>query len=110
MSSNVNIINRVLPGLIEPAGKMSPMPTPTMEPGVIKTDDTFGKLFSEFVNSVNELHTDAGEAKKALLAGEPVELHQVMIQGEKAGIATDLLLEIRNRLVNGFNEIMRMPM
>jgi flagellar hook-basal body complex protein FliE len=32
-----------------------------------------------------------------------------MIKAEEAGIATDLLLEIRNRLINAYQETMRMP-
>ena len=79
--------------------------TPTEENG-----GNFGELLSNLVQSVNETHAAAGEAQEALLRGDPVELHQVIIAGSKAGIATDLLLEIRNRLVDGFNEIMRMPM
>ncbi|MEE8404551.1 MAG: flagellar hook-basal body complex protein FliE [candidate division Zixibacteria bacterium] len=41
--------------------------------------------------------------------GDPVELHQVMIKAEEAGLATDLLLEIRNRLISAYNELIRMP-
>jgi flagellar hook-basal body complex protein FliE len=38
-----------------------------------------------------------------------VELHQVMIKAEEAGLATDLLLEIRNKLINAYNQLMNMP-
>ena len=41
--------------------------------------------------------------------GDPVELHQVMIKAEEAGVAMDLLLEIRNRLLNAYNDLIRMP-
>ena len=44
------------------------------------------------------------------MAGEPIELHEVMIRAEQAGVATDLLLEIRNKLVTAYNEVLRMPM
>ena len=71
---------------------------------------TFSDLFSDLISSVNDIQNQAGDAQDALLAGEPVELHDVMIKAEQAGVATDLLLEIRNKLVSAYNEVMRMPM
>ena len=61
------------------------------------------------INSVNQLQTETGQAQEALMNGDPVELHQVMIKAEEAGLATDLLLEIRNRLISAYNELIRMP-
>ncbi|MBU2652480.1 MAG: flagellar hook-basal body complex protein FliE [Bacteroidetes bacterium] len=47
--------------------------------------------------------------QQAFLDGEPVELHQVMVKAEEAGIATELLIEIRNKLVDAYSELIRMP-
>jgi flagellar hook-basal body complex protein FliE len=105
MAGNVTNINRLVPGLIE---KLGTKPTEAAEKPANGT--SFSNLLSNAVNSVNELQVDAAKAQDALLAGEPVELHDVMIKAEEAGIATDLLLEIRNKLVNAIDEIMRMPM
>lgn len=69
----------------------------------------FGELLKSLINSVNELHTESGLAQEALMNGEPVELHQVMIKAAEAGLATDLLLEIRNRLISAYNDLIRMP-
>ncbi len=69
----------------------------------------FGNLLTDLINSVNQLHTESGKAQEALMNGDPVELHQVMIKAEEAGLATDLLLEIRNRLISAYNELIRMP-
>jgi flagellar hook-basal body complex protein FliE len=105
MAGGVVTINRLVPGLIEKLGNK-----PTEATNESSSGNTFSNLLSNAVNSVNELQQDAASAQDALLAGEPVELHDVMIKAEEAGIATDLLLEIRNKLVNAFDEIMRMPM
>lgn len=108
MTTPLNNVTRLVPGLIEaPTGK------PPAGPGIgteKPTGENFADMFSDLLGSVNELQGEAGMAQKALLSGEPVELHNVMIKLEQAGIAMDLLLEIRNRLLNGFTEIMRMPM
>lgn len=105
MAGDVGKVVRLVPGL---ADQMQVRPS---EPVRIsdQSDDKFTDLFSKMVDSVNQAQVESGEIQDAFLAGEPVELHQVMIKAEKAGVATDLLLEIRNRLVDGINEIMRMP-
>jgi flagellar hook-basal body complex protein FliE len=70
---------------------------------------SFGDMLSNAIGSVNDLQQQSTQMQQALLNGENVELHDVMIKAEQAGLSMDLLLEIRNRLVNGFNELMRMP-
>ena len=96
---------RLIPGLADQIKVVKPgieaiSPEPKAE---------FGELLTELINSVNGLHTESGQAQDALLNGDPVELHQVMIKAEQAGLATDLLLEIRNRLISAYNELIRMP-
>jgi flagellar hook-basal body complex protein FliE len=121
MSSIISNSSRVVPGLIEPPGgrvileqvtppdgQANPLISPIGDQSV--SQPNFGDLLSNAINSVNDLQKQAGAAQEALLAGEPVELHDVMIKAEQAGLALDLTLEVRNKLVNAFNEIMRMPM
>lgn len=108
MSSGINPISRLLPGLIEPIGVKPAIATPT-ETAPPKTG-AFTDLLGQMLNNVNDLQADAATVQDALLNGDPVELHNVMIKLEEAGVALDLLLEIRNRLLTGFNEVMRMPM
>ncbi len=105
MGIPINGAQRVLPGLIErPGGKKVDLPADESHP-----EASFTEMLSSLVNNVNELHAASSDIQQAFLNGEPVELHQVMIKAEEAGIATDLLLEIRNKLLNAYNEIIRMP-
>jgi flagellar hook-basal body complex protein FliE len=60
------------------------------------------------VMDANQLaHTASDLAGEAALGGD-VDLHDVMIAGEKAGVALNLTLQIRNRLVDAYTEVMRM--
>jgi len=43
-----------------------------------------------------------------MYAGDSTELHRVMIAAEEAGTAFDLLVEMRNRLVEAYQDLMRM--
>jgi len=69
----------------------------------------FSNLLSDLLKSVNGSENDADKIQQALMNGDSVELHQVMIKAEEAGLSMDLLLEIRNRLINAYNDLIRMP-
>ncbi len=69
----------------------------------------FGDFLSEAVKGIESLQSEAGEAQDKLVRGEAAELHQVMIAAEKAGISFDLLLEVRKKLLEAYQDIIRMP-
>lgn len=70
----------------------------------------FKNVLSEFVGSVNELQKQAAAAETSFLTGEATDIHQVMIAVEEASVAFELLMEIRNKLLESYQSIMRMPM
>ena len=61
-----------------------------------------------FVSDVNGLQMQSGRAIDAFAAGEVTDVHQVMVAVQEAGLALDLLLEVRNRTMEAFQEVMRM--
>lgn len=103
--SGVGNINRLVPGLIE---RFDVNQGEKNRPES-KSETNFTEVFSNMIQSVDNLQKESSQVQEALMAGEPVELHQVMIKAEEAGIAMDLLLQIRNKLVDAYNEMMRMP-
>ncbi len=68
----------------------------------------FSELVREFAGDVNNLQFQAGHAIDMLVTGEAVDVHQVMVAVEQAGVAMDLMLEIRNRTLEGYQELIRM--
>lgn len=101
----IGSVSRLLPGITQQAGRQ----LSNEVQNEAKTEGSFTDLFSNLVNSVNDLHQESAQIQEAFLSGEPVELHQVMIKAEEAGVATELLLEIRNRIVEACKELLRMP-
>lgn len=105
MTQAIGNINRLVPGLIEQ--------TSSIKPDITKQADSkeagFSEIFSNMINSVNSIQKDSSQMQEAFMNGEPVEIHQMMIKAQEAGISMDLLLEVRNKLVNAYSEIMRMP-
>lgn len=64
--------------------------------------------FKDGLNEVNRLQAKAkGLAEEAAVGGD-VDLHDVMIAGEKASVAMQLTLQIRNKMVEAYQEVMRM--
>ena len=68
----------------------------------------FMDLIKEFVGDVNDIQMRGGRAVKALAAGEIADIHQVTVAVAESGLALDLLLQVRNRVTEAFQEVMRM--
>ena len=66
---------------------------------------SFGDTLKGFVNQVSDAQDAAGELRGQFLRGENVELHQVMAAGEEAGLAIDLMVELRNKVVEAYRTL-----
>ena len=72
------------------------------------TNESFGDLLNKTINDVNSLQSEAGKAMEKMVSGESSDLHEVMIAVEKARTSFDLLMEIRNKTMDMYREVMRM--
>jgi flagellar hook-basal body complex protein FliE len=77
---------------------------PTEEPD----RGSFSDLVKTFAADVNDLQFRSGDAIDSLVTGEATDVHQVMVAVEQAGIAMDLMLAIRNKVLEGYQELIRM--
>ena len=68
----------------------------------------FGEVLNQFVGEVNQKQLDSTQAVNDLLAGKEIPLHQAMIAMQEAGVAFQLMVEVRNKLLEGYQELMRM--
>ncbi len=68
----------------------------------------FGDLFNQFVGEVNEKQLESTQAANDLLSGKDIPLHQAMIAMQEAGVAFQLMVEVRNKLLEGYQDLMRM--
>ncbi len=69
---------------------------------------SFGDFMVESLNEVNRLQSEADAGVQRLLTGETDNVAEVFAASNKAGIAFDLLLEVRNRLMDAYREIKQM--
>jgi len=70
-------------------------------------ESSFSDLVKGFVSDVNAHQIRSGQTIDAFAAGEITDVHQVMVAVQEAGLALDLMIEIRNRAQEAFQEIMR---
>ena len=73
------------------------------------TSESFGNMLANSLNEVNRLKLDADQAVSDLASGRQKDIHQTMIALEKADVAFQLLMQIRNKIVAAYESVMRMP-
>ena len=74
-----------------------------------EAQQNFGTMLKDAIQSVNEQQGVSDKLTGKLIRGEEVELHQVMIASQKASITLNATMEIRNKVIEAYQEIMRMP-
>jgi flagellar hook-basal body complex protein FliE len=69
---------------------------------------SFGDVLDQFLQDVDRLGKTSDETQKGALEGTVQDIHQVMLAADEAGIAFELLVELRNKLLETYRELMRM--
>ena len=69
---------------------------------------SFGNLLGQMVNEVGAKQAAAGDAVSGMLSGQNVSLHQAMIAMQEANVSFQLMVEVRNKLLESYQELMRM--
>ena len=81
-------------------------------PSILETQPTAGGDFSNFlgrmVSEVNAKQTAASDAVHGMMSGENISLHQAMVAMEEASVSFQLMVEVRNKLLESYQELMRM--
>jgi flagellar hook-basal body complex protein FliE len=86
------------------------LPSLPSAPGEVsgKQPSGFDNVLGNLVKEVNAKQTNAGDAVTGLLSGQNVPLHHAMIAMEEASVSFQLMVEVRNKLLEGYQELMRM--
>jgi flagellar hook-basal body complex protein FliE len=70
----------------------------------------FRDLLSSTIATVNQQQNDAETAVNQFLNGDSIELHSVALAGQRADLSMDLFLQIRNKVLSAYQEVMKMQM
>jgi flagellar hook-basal body complex protein FliE len=69
---------------------------------------SFKDTFSRAMNEISDTRERGANLAQRFAAGEPVELHTVMAASEEAGLALDLAIEMRNKVVEAYRALINM--
>jgi flagellar hook-basal body complex protein FliE len=78
--------------------------------GAGKSGVGFGELMKEMVGSVAAGKAESERLTQGFLAGEGVEIHEVVLAQQKAMLQFELLMQTRNKVVQAYQELMRTPL
>jgi flagellar hook-basal body complex protein FliE len=68
----------------------------------------FGKMLSESIEKVNQYQADSDRAVKELVAGRNKNIHETMLTMERADTSLKLMMQVRNKVLEAYREIMKM--
>ncbi len=78
----------------------------------LQTEQTAGINFKDFLSqalqNVSKLEKESDAITNDFIAGKIDSIHSVLIAAEKASLALDMVLEVRNKVLDAYTEIMRM--
>lgn len=82
-----------------------------IEPNLLPTTDvSISADFKHVVRAINEQQNIAGDMMKAVDTGESEDVVGAMVASQKASLSFSMLMEMRNKVLNGIDDVMRMSL
>ncbi|WP_082418960.1 flagellar hook-basal body complex protein FliE [Massilibacterium senegalense] len=98
-----NLINGVPTiGVVKSMAPSSVKPTP------MEAQQSFKTALNDAINKTNQLQVDGQGALEKLIQGQDIDLHEVMIAQQKALVSLQTTVEVRNKVIEAYQEVMRM--
>jgi flagellar hook-basal body complex protein FliE len=94
-----------------PIGAISTLPSTLPMPGTSAAKPAgtdFGSALKDAVGALDQLGTKADASSLAMAKGNPVDVHEVMLNMEQASLGFSMALQVRNKLTDAYQEVMRM--
>lgn len=70
----------------------------------------FGSFLNDAINNLNVQQTTVDQLNQSFVKGELSDVHQLTIASEKASLGLQLTVQVRNKIVEAYQEVMRMQM
>ena len=87
-----------------------PLPEAVRSAGEAGGGAAFHEVFSSAVQNVEAFGRNASASVERFLGGEGEELHTTILATQRAELSFEMFLQVRNKVVSAYQEIMRMPM
>jgi flagellar hook-basal body complex protein FliE len=97
---NVSLDNRV--------SSLNPNSIQTQSATPYEAQKSFASVLQKSIENINQLQIESDQLTNKMINGEDVQLHDMMIASQKASVTLQLGLEVRNKAVEAYQEMMRM--
>ena len=81
---------------------------PNKNEGQVEGGKSFSETLTQSLNEVNSLQHEADEAIENFVAGKSQGIHETMIAVNKADLAFRITMQVRNKIVEAYQEVLRM--
>ncbi|MFM1650811.1 flagellar hook-basal body complex protein FliE [Brevibacillus sp. B_LB10_24] len=89
---------------------MLPQAAPAEKASAADTAKSFASFLSDSLEQLNNSQVEAATLTEKFVAGEIQDVHQVMLAGVKSSTELQLAVQVRNKVIESYQEIMRMPL
>jgi len=90
------------------AGAIQPQAV-VKQPTPAEVTKSFSSFLTDAIDQVNEAQVDSAKLTERFAAGQVQDIHQVMVASQKSSILLQLTMQVRNKVIESYQEIMRMP-
>jgi flagellar hook-basal body complex protein FliE len=97
-----------MPAPIAPINSIPSIPLPDRITRTPSQPGAFQSILNESVQAVEQTRSTAGASVDRFLSGEGEELHHVAMAAQKAELSFELFMQVRNKVVSAYQEVMRM--
>ena len=94
--------------IIGPLNPKLQVPEVRMPQAQEKGGSAFGEILKDAISTVNELQKQSDQEIQKLMTGESQDLHNTVIAMQKADLSFQMMMQVRNKIVQAYQEIMRM--
>jgi flagellar hook-basal body complex protein FliE len=97
--------------VIAPVASINSIPMPNSAGSPASSGSgAFQNILESSINNLQSLQNSAGSAAQKFMSGENEELHTVALAGQQAELAFELGLQVRNKIVSAYQEVMKMQL
>jgi len=96
------------PIIIDPIASDIPLSLGSKPVGAREENTRFGALIKDAIATVNDLSKQSNKEIEKIITGESDELHTAVIAAQRADVSFQMMMEVRNKIVQAYQEILRM--
>ena len=94
---------------INPITSDIPLSLGTRPSGAQEEKSSFGAMLKDAISTVNDLQQRSDLEIQKIMTGESDELHTAVVAMQRADISFQMMMQVRNKIVQAYQEVLRMP-